>query len=372
MSKAKNPDKKSLLNIIIDGISEIFMPVVGLLSAAGILKGLMLILVSCGVLAESDSTYAVLNAISDSLFYFLPIILADTSARKFGANPYMAMVVAGALLYPALVTLMLKNSSISFMGLPIRSVTYSSSVFPIIMAVAMLAWLEKLLVRRLPEVVRGFMLPIISLVLVTLATLFVFGPIGSFIGDGFAIAYDFIYSLSPVAAGIVLGAAIQIMVLFGFHWSIIIIAMNNIALNGCDTILALIGPAIFAQAGAALGVMLKIKGNTPEAKKFRSVCITGIISAILGVTEPAMFGVNLPKKKPMIAVCFGGGLGGAIVGLSGAQAKAFAFPSLASFPVYFGEGFGVFILGCAVGLVAAFIMSMILKYDTTVAAEAEG
>lgn len=359
-------EKKSIFIRFIDGISAIFIPIVNLLSAAGILKGIMLILATTGVLSQDGDTYAVLNAMSDSLFYFLPIILADSCAKKFGANRYTAMVIAGVLLYPKLVALMSSNAALSFMGIPLKSTTYSSTVIPTIAACAMLAAVEKLLTKYLPDVIKGFAVPIISIFTVSLVTLAVFGPLGAVISDGLAAGYDFVHSLSPIAAGLVLGATIQLMVLVGVHWSFILIAMNNIALNGEDTILALIGPAIFAQAGAGLAVLIKTKGEGSALKKFRSIAVTGIVSAILGVTEPVMYGVNLPKRKPMIAVCIGGGIGGALVGLSGAKARAFAFPSLASFPVYFGDGFGLFAVACGIGFLAAFIASMLLKYDTTV------
>lgn len=362
-------ENKSLLSRFLDGISDIFGPIVNLLSAAGILKGITLILVTAGAVGESGSTYAVLNAMSDSLFYFLPIILADSCAKKFGANRYTAMVIAGVLLYPKLVALMSAQSSVGFMGIPLKSTTYSSTVIPTILACASLAAVERLLTKYLPEVIKGFAVPIISIFAVSFITLAVFGPLGAVVSDGLAAGYDFLHSLSPIAAGLVLGGTIQLMVLVGVHWSFILIAMNNIALNGEDTVLALIGPAIFAQAGAGLAVLIKAKGDGTAVKKFRSVAITGIVSAILGVTEPVMYGVNLPKRKPMIAVCIGGGLGGAIVGLSGAKARAFAFPSLASFPVYFGDGFAMFAAGCAVGFISAFVASMLLKYDTSVPEE---
>lgn len=353
----KNAGSKTLVNILIDGISEIFMPIVNLLSAAGILKGILLILTTTGCLTEETNTYAVLNAIGDSLFYFLPIILAVTSAKKFGANPYSAMVVGGVLVYPVLVQLMKENSFVDFLGIPLKSVSYLSGVLPILMACGLLAAVEKLLNRIIPEVVRGFLTPMLAITFVSLITLAFFGPIGAVIGDGLVYIISFLYNLSPVIAGLILGAAIQIMVIFGFHWGIIIAAMNNVAASGSDTILALIGPPVFAQAGANIAVMLKTKD-----KKLRSSCLSCAVSSVFGVTEPSMFGINLPRKMPMVAVCIGGGLGGAIAGFSGARAHTFAFPSLASLPVYFGEGFGLYLIACLASFAAAFILSLIFKY----------
>ncbi len=351
-------EKKSMIGAVIDGVSGIFLPIINLLSAAGILKGVLAILTATNILPEAGETYVVLNAIADSLFYFLPIILAFTSAKKFGSDPFTAMVIGGVLLYPALTDLFEAGTGILFAGIPMKAVIYHSSVIPIILAVALLSYVERLVYKILPDLVKGFFAPLICVVTVSLVTLFVFGPIGNVIGDGLAAAYEFVYRISPVIAGGILGAVIQPMVIFGFHWSLVLVAMNNISAKGSDTILALIGPAVFAQAGAAFAVCLKSKD-----KSFRSTCLSAVVSACFGVTEPAMFGVNLPLKKPMIAVCIGGGAGGAVAGLSGAQAMAFAFPSLITLPVFWGKGFWMYVTSCVIGFLTAFFLTMVLKYD---------
>ncbi|MGL5436419.1 MAG: PTS transporter subunit EIIC [Lachnospiraceae bacterium] len=348
----------SIVNIIIDGISGIFLPIVNLLSAAGILKGILAILTAASLLSDTGETYMVLNAMADSLFYFLPMILAFTSARKFGPNPFTAIVIGGILLYPTLTAVFEAGIGINFAGLPMKAVTYHSSVVPIILAVGLLKYVEQFAYKLLPDMVKGFLTPLICIVVVGLATLFVFGPIGTVIGDVLAAGYEFVYGFSPVIAGAILGASIQLMVIFGFHWSFILIGMNNISVKGSDTVLALMGPAVFAQAGAALAVCLKSKD-----KRFQSICVSAALSACFGITEPAMFGVNLPLKKPMIAVCIGGGIGGALAGFSGAQAMTFAFPSLAALPIFLGEGFGLYVISCVVGFGVAFITALILRFE---------
>lgn len=284
--------EKTLVQVLINGISAIFLPIVNLLSAAGILKGILAILTATAVLSTKSETYIVLNAMGDSLFYFLPVMLAYTSANKFGVNPFTAVVISGILLYPDLTQLMEKGNTVHFLGLGLRGVTYHSSVIPIIMATGFLYLVEKALEKVIPELIKGFMIPLISIIVVGFVTLAVFGSIG---------------------------AVIQPMVIFGSHWSFILIAMNNITVSGHDTILALMGPAVFAQAGAAFAVMLKSKNGA-----FRSVCASAVLSALFGITEPAMFGVNLPRKKSMVAVCIAGGIGGMIAGASKASALSFA------------------------------------------------
>lgn len=351
--------KKSVVNIIIDGISGIFLPIVNLLSAAGILKGVLAILTAISVLSADGETYLVLNAMADSLFYFLPVLLAFTSARKFGANSFTAVVIAGVLLYPSLTTILESGKAVHFLGIPLKGVTYHSSVIPMILAVGLLLFVERFFYKILPDMIKGFLTPLLSILIVGFVTLFLFGPIGAVIGDVLAGGYEFVYGLSPIVAGLLLGAVVQPMVIFGFHWSFILIGMNNITVSGHDTVLALMGPAVFAQAGAALAVMVKSKD-----KAFKSICASASLSAMFGITEPAMFGVNLPKKKPMIAVCVGGGIGGAIAGLSGAQAMSFAFPSLAALPVFFGDGFTLYLISCFTGFAVAFFIALFLKFDT--------
>lgn len=347
-------EKKSMINVVIDGISGIFLPIINLLSAAGILKGILAILTAANIVSGTSETYLVLNAMADSLFYFLPMVMAFTAAKKFGTDPFTAVVIGGVLLYPTLTTAFEAGTNIYFAGIPMKAVIYHSGVIPILLAVGLLVYVERVVYKILPELIKSFFAPLICIVVVGLVTLFVFGPIGNVIGDGLAAAYESVYQVSPMIAGAILGAVIQPMVIFGFHWSFVLVAMNNISVKGSDTILALIGPAVFAQAGAALAVCLRSRD-----KKFRSLCLSAVVSAFFGVTEPAMFGVNLPRKKPMIAVCIGGGAGGAVAGFSGAQAMTFAFPSLITLPVFLGKGFGLFVVSCFVGFLTAFFLTIL-------------
>lgn len=350
------PSKRSLVNIIVDGISGIFLPIVNILSAAGIMKGLLAGAVALEIISKTEGTYTVLNAMADSLFHYLPLLLAFTAARKFGANPFTAVVIGGVMLYPSLTTLFANNEVIEFMGMSIKPVNYPASAIPIILAVGLLVYVERFCVKILPEVIRGFFTPLISVIMVSSVTLLVFGPMGALAGDALADGYRTVYNLSSVGAGMVLGAIIQPMVIFGLHWSLVPLAINNISTGGSDTILALMGPAAFAQAGAALAVFIKAKD-----KQFRTLSLSASISALFGVTEPAMFGVNLPLRKPMIIVCCAGSIGGGMVGMFGSSAISFAFPGLATLPAYLGDGFGGFLIACTTGFLIALIATLCVK-----------
>lgn len=352
--------KNSVLNRIIAAISAIFMPIINIMTAAGITKGFLALFVSLGWIAQDSGTYLICNAISDAFFYFLPVFIAFTAAEQFACDKFTAVAVAGVLLYPKLTQAFEAAEQISFAGIPVTNATYPSSVLPILMAVGFLHFVEKLWKRIIPDVLSGFLVPLLSVIVTSVVTLTVFGPIGTWVGNILASGYTYVYEWSPYVSGFFLGGLAQIMVLFGFHWSLVPIVMLNLALYGEDTILPFFGAAAMAQGGAALAVSFKVKGAA-----CRSRILSAVISAIFGVTEPAMFGVNLPLKKPMLAVCAGGAIGGALTGFTGAHAIAFAFPGLTTLPIYFGDGFWGFLGTCIVGFVIGFVLTMLMKLDTT-------
>ena len=358
----KPNEKKNLLSKFITYISDMFMPLMNLLCAGGIMKGALLILTTSSILSASSETYLILNAISDSTFYFLPVLLAITSAKTFRANPFYSTVIALILLYPSLTIAFETGTTLHFFNLPIKAVTYHSSIIPIIMASALLAVMERFLERVLPELVKGFLTPILCLSTVSLITLFVFGPIGAIIGDALAAGYASLYSFSSAAAGVLLGALIQPMVIFGFQWGLILVAINNIGVTGHDSILPIMAPAVFAQAGGALAVMVKSKNNS-----FRSLCAPAILSALFGITEPVLFNINLPRKKPFFFGCIGGAVGGLLAGLSKIETPAFVFPSLITLPVYYGNHFMLYLTGCLSAFMIGFFLTILTPSDTAIA-----
>lgn len=348
---------RALLDSVIDGVSRIFIPIINILSAVGIFNGLLALATFAGIVSATSSAYPVLHAMASSLFYFLPVFLAYTTAELVRAERYTAVLLAAVLVFPDLTNAMEGGRALSYFGLPVGSVHYPSSILPIILAVLLLAHVEKMLDALLPAVVRGPFKPLIALALVGGAVLVVLGPLGALISDGLAGGYGTVYLLSPIIAGAIIGAFIQPAVLFGFHWALIPIALNNLATTRHDTILAFFGPPIFAQAGAAIAVAIKTRN--PE---FRAVSLSAALSALFGVTEPAMYAVTLPLRKPLIAVCVAGGIGGAIVGYSGGSAISFAIPSIATLPVFIGDGFGVFLVGCVASAAIAFALSLMMQY----------
>ncbi len=341
---------------VIDVISSIFAPLLGVMAGSGILKGLLLIASNLGWLLPKDTTYMILYAAADSLFYFLPLLLAVTTARKFGGNIFVALTIAGGLLYPTIVTLKTEGTPTDFFGIPIVMMSYSSTVIPIILAVIVMSKLEKWCNRVIHESVKNFITPLILLVIMLPLTLIVFGPVGVYVGNAIATALVAAFSFSPLLAGAILGACWQLLVIFGVHWGLIPVFINNIAVNGRDGIKPAASASVFAQTGAAFGVMLKTKN-----KKLKTLAGSATLTALFGITEPAVYGVTLPLKRPFIAGIIGGAAGGAIIGQAGTQAFASGAPGLLTLPIFYGPG-GQGFPGLILGITVSFLVSAILTY----------
>lgn len=358
MDTSRNTKKTNLFNKIIDIISGIFLPIINVLTAAALLKGILILITNLGWIDKTDGAYQILFAASDGFFYFLPIFIAYSAAHKLKADVFTSVLIATALVYPDISTLMKSGAGIDFLGLSVKSLTYPSSVIPIILAVALLHFVEIPLDKYIPNTIKGFLKPLVAATIVVPITFLLFGPIGALIGDTIAGTYSVIYNFSPVIAGTIFGFIWQPSVIFGFHWGMVPAIINNINTIGVDTFLPMVGPAVMGQAGAAMAVSFIAKN-----KKLKAVAMSSSIAAILGVTEPALFGITVPLKRPMLAACIAGGIGGAIVGTSHAGAVAFAFPSMASLVVYLGEGFWVFFFAMILAFIISFILTFIFRFN---------
>lgn len=363
MTNATSNDKqenilKRSANAVIDLLSSFFLPIINLLVSVGILKGALTLLQVSGVVATDTTTYAILNGMADALFYFIPIFLAFTASKRFGVDTVTGMLIGCIILYPSITEIMAGGEPVYLFGLELQKATYSSSVIPILLAIYTASWVQKACYNVIPETFRGMFTPPITIVIVIPLTLGVFGPLGTLVGGWLATGYEFVYGLSPLVAGILIGAFQPFLVILGLHWALFTIAMNNVAVYGFDTIMALFGGAIFAQGGAALAVALKTKN-----KKFRSQAISASLTTLLGITEPAMYGVNLRLKKPMVCACVAGGLGSAVAGFFGCAGTAFALPALTTLPVFMSRAFIPFCISLAVAFGLAFIFTLLVPFN---------
>lgn len=363
--KEDSSESSGVLGKAVDIISSIFSPILGALAGAGLLKGLLALILSLEWIDGTSGTYLILNAASDSVFYFLPVFLAVTAARKFKANQFVSIAVAGALVYPTVIAAVSSTDPLNFLGIPVVLVNYSSSVIPIILAVWVQSYIEKWFRSFIHESVRNILVPMFALLIVIPLTFLAFGPVGSMISEGLASGYTWLYNLSPLVAGVIAGAFWQVFVIFGVHWGFVPIMLSNISVLGYDTMLPILTAAVLSQAGAVFGVFLKSKN--PQLKALAG---SSTLAAVFGITEPTIYGVTLKLKKPFIYACISGAIGGAIIAAGGAQANAFALPGLLALPTYFGAGFSWLVIGILVAFVLAIILVYVLGFDDpAVAAE---
>ena len=351
---------------ILNVVTAIFTPTIPAIAASGMLKGILAVAALIGlnvyhVDIKTFNTYIILNAASDALFYFMPVILARSAAKVFKTNEYIAMTLGATLCYPSLVELMTGNKAVTLFGIGITKANYVSSVVPIIIAVFVLAYVEKFVKKIMPDVLKIIMVPTLSLLIMVPATLMIFGPIGIYIGNAVNWAYHYIMNLSPILLGAFVGGIWCVLVIFGAHRAIIPIGINDVAKTGRQNLLAFAGAANFSQAGAALGVFLKTKN-----KNLKTVAASATVTALFGITEPAIYGANLRLKKPMVYAVISGALGGALMGWGGSYGNAFANQGVLTIPVYASAGtkaFICYILGCLIAFGGACILTVILGFN---------
>lgn len=347
--------KPSLINRGIDFLAGSFTPLIGVMAGAGILKGLIAILQVSGLLDPASGTFTVLDAAASSTFYFLPILLAITCAAKVKASPYIAVAVAAALVYPSIVEVSSSGKPLDFLGFELATMTYTYSVIPILIAVWAQSYIQRFFENLWHESVRNFFAPACTLLVVVPLTLAVIGPVGGAIGHGIATVLAWLYAASPIATGLVVGALWQVLVIFGIHWSIVPIMINNMAVVGFDLIGPLTAAAVLGQAGATFAVFLKSRN-----KEIKSLAGSTTYSGVLGITEPLIYGITLRFKKPFVCGVLGGAIGGAVIGWGGTKMFAFGFSGLLLYPVIIGEGSNIVMY--TVGMAVAFIVAGILTY----------
>lgn len=355
----KSQEKKNLLNTFMETISGIFAPVLGAMSGAGMLKALLILCTTCGLLTSDMGTYRILYAAADGVFTFIPMFLAITAARKFKANEFVSLGIAAALVYPDMTAAFSAGEALTFLKIPVVLVSYTSSVIPIVISIYALSKLEKGLKKIVPSVCKTFLTPMLSLMIMVPATYLVIGPISDTAGKLLASGYTALVGFNPMIAGGILGLIWPAAVMFGLHWGFVPIVMNNIAEYGRDTLFVITGPNNMAQAGATLGVFLKTKN-----KEIKELAGPAALSAVLaGITEPAIYGVTLRFKRPFFIGAVFSGIAGAIVAVAGTGAPTLLGTSILTLPGYIGVGFAGFLIACAIAYFGSVIVTYLFGYS---------
>ena len=361
-------------------LSGIFQPILGIMAACGMVKGLSVLFLTLGLYAEASGEYQVLNAIGDGLFTFLPLFLGYTAAKKFGLKPMLGLVIGAILCYPSIQADALKASGdalytlfqgtifesdvyIEFLKIPIIGMNYTSTVIPVIFVVYFASKCEKFFNKFIPDLVKFFFVPMLTLIIAIPVGFILIGPIATFGSNLIAEAVMTVRDFSPMIAGAIVGLTWQILVIFGLHWGFIPVYINNIMTNGYDNVMMPFFACTFATSAVVLAIFFKTKN-----KKLKEMALPNFISGIFGVTEPAIYGITLPLKTPFIISCIAGGIGGGFYGAFNFRKFSMGGMGIFEFPAMVEPdgGFGNLIVafsGVGITMVIAFVATMIFFHD---------
>lgn len=350
--------KMSAKDKFFDLITGIMLPSMSIMLASGILKGLNTIFVVLGLYAMDSSYYVLVNGIGDAMYFFLPVFLGYNTAKKFKMNHFLGMAIGAALCYPAL-----NGVDLTFFGYTVNA-TYTSSVLPVVLIVALAAPLERFLNKVVPDVVKTFITPLLVMLIAVPLGFVLIGPLANLVGALLGQGITSLIAFNPIIAGIVVGGLWQVFVMFGVHMVILMPSLMLLMGGNPDSFMPLIGSVSFAQTAVVFAIWLKTKDQ-----KLKNLAFPAWISGIFGVTEPAIYGITLPRIKMFVISCIGGAIGGGIIGFFGPQMYTmagmgiFAFPGLISTGEAGMSGLYQVLIATAVSMIVSFAATMALYKD---------
>ena len=351
---------QGIVNKVFGAISGIFAPLLPAMAGSGILRGLLILAVNLGLIAEGSSEYTIIYSLASSVFYFLPVLLGFSAGRRFGASPFLSALICASLLYPDFRALMGDTGNgamTSLFGIPVVLMDYNSTVVPAILSIWAYSFLYKFLDDHVPETLKLVVLPAISLFVMVPLTMIVIGPLGVYAGEGIAFVVNWLIDKSSVLAGILVGGGWSVLVSMGIHWAVNPIMINNIAQNGFDYICPFTFACNFAVIGVALGVFLKARNQ-----QLKSFAMTGVVTVCLSaIIEPTLFGMLVKNKKLFAAQIIAGAIGGAVLGIFQVVTTAFVFGSVTTFPAFASDNPMNFAFAM-VGLGVSAVVGVILGY----------
>lgn len=364
-SEKKSQARGGVISQIISVISTTFTPVIPAITGAGMIKALLAILKLTGTIDAASPTYHLLDTIADAAFFFLPVLLAYGAAIKFECNPILAMTIAGVLLHPNLAQMLAAGTPIDFIGIPVRMADYAGSVLPIIFTVWLMSYIERFAEKVSPTMIKFFTKPMIILLVTAPLALVVVGPFGIFLNDLVAAGATIVDGKASWLIPMLMGGLQPFLVITGTAWAMTPIATGQLSKNGFEMIN---GPGMLAsniaQGAATLCVAFRTKN-----KNLRQLASSAGFTALLGITEPSLYGVTLKLRRPLIAAMIGGGCAGVYAGLSGLVRYAFVSPGLAALPAFIGENpmnIVHALVTCAIAIVVTFALTWILGFEDPV------
>lgn len=341
------------------------IPIIGVLAGSGITKGILAGLVSAGVLSDKSGIFLLINTMADTIFYFLPVILGFTAAKKLGSDPIVMAVIGAFLIHPNIIGIAAnKVPQIDLWGnFAVKIMNYSGSVFPIIVAAWLGKYVEKYLKKAIPEMIQGIFIPIIEIIILSFALLLVVAPFITVLSKGLADGITTLISFNGIIGGAIYGALYPILVVFGLHWPLIPIVINDLAVNGQSIICAFTSITAMGIAGGVFAVGIKTK-----KKKFEALSYSAGVSAFCGISEPSLYGILLKYKKVFYMVMIGNGIGGAVAGamhlvIYGFTGSLIGFPSFINPKGGIDSNFTAYLVSHLVAFGVAFVLTYLFGYN---------
>lgn len=370
----KDDTPKGIINTLIDIISGIFTPFISILMAAGMIKGLLALFVALKLIEPTSGTYLILQTAGNGLFYFFPMFLGYTAAQKFNIKPFLGMAIGAALVYPTILqtiqggeplytilngTFLESAIYADFLGIPLILMNYTSSVIPVIIAVYLASKLQKVFEKIIPEMLRNLLIPFLILITVIPITFLIIGPIATWLSIILGKVIVTLYELSPIIAGMAIGAIWPVVIMFGLHWGLIPITLNNLSVLGYDTLLTPGSAMPLATAGAVLAIFLRTKN-----KKDKELAMPAFLSSVFGITEPALYGLILPQKKVFFTVLGSISVAGGIMGFFESKSYNMGATGIFAIPNYINPETGIdkAFVGYIIAVATAFLLGFLITY----------
>ncbi len=358
-------NQEGIISRLVSVISTTFTPMIPAITGAGMVKAILAVLTLTGVLSDSSQTYIILNTIADAAFYFMPVLLAYGAAIKFEVSPILAITVAGILLHPNISQLFSSGDPVSFLGIPVLAADYAGSVLPIIFTVWIMSYVEPFADRISPSFIKFFTKPMLIFLIMGPLALVVIGPLGTLLNDLVAMGAEWINGKAAWLIPFLMGGLQPFLVVTGTAWAMTPIATMQLSSTGSEMIN---GPGMLAsniaQSGATLAVAFKTKN-----KQLKQLAVSTGITALMGITEPSLYGVTLKLKRPLVASMIGGAIAGLYAGLSGLVRYAFVSPGLAALPAFIGENpmnIVHAIITCLIAFFGTFIIAYLIGFEDVI------
>lgn len=355
-------EKMSPVNFAIDFVSSVFQPIVPALSGAGMLKALMALLTVFHLVDSSSQTYYILNFFADAVFTFLPLLLAYTTAKRMKCNVVLAISVAGIMCHPNWAALVTAGEPVNFFGIiPFYLVAYTSTVIPIILVIAVQSFVEKALNKVIPKAVNLVFVPMFTFLIMGTLAMSVLGPVGEYVGEGLALIFDWLSTNVSWAPSVLIGGLLPVMVMFGLHHAVAPLGSMQMASLGFDSIF---GPGCVC-SNIAQGTAALIVGMRTKDSKTRQLGLSTGTTALMGITEPVLYGLNLPKKYPLFAAMIGGGLGGLYAGITHTHRFATGSSGIPAVLLYIGDDTMTYFWNIIISLVITMVSTAVITFVLT-------